>query len=116
MRAKQTKTCRCGHAQGRYGQTTSQKGIGKMPDIANGKPFAEAGSKSAISHITGPNGAAILTKSQVAELLSCTVRFVERQVRAGRLRACKVTPKFVRIYRKDLDSFLASGATIGDAE
>jgi excisionase family DNA binding protein len=87
-----------------------------MANIANGKPLAEAGSNSALSHITGPSSAVILTKSQVAELLGCTVRFVERQVRAGRLRACKVTPKFVRIYRKDLDSFLASGATIGDAE
>jgi excisionase family DNA binding protein len=59
---------------------------------------------------------AILTKHQTAELLRCTTRYIERQIRAGRLRACKPTGKFVRIYRKDIDSFLESGATIGGAE
>jgi len=59
---------------------------------------------------------AILTKYQAAELLRCTTRYIERQIRAGRLRACKPTGKFVRIYRKDIDSFLESGATIGGGE
>jgi len=56
---------------------------------------------------------AILTKQQAAELLSCTTRYIERQIRAGRLRACKPTGKLVRILRRDLDAFLQSGASVG---
>ena len=55
---------------------------------------------------------AILTKSEAADLLRCTVRYIERVIRAGRLRACKPTGKFVRIYRRDLDAFLQSGASM----
>jgi excisionase family DNA binding protein len=65
------------------------------------KPFAEA-----------VNHSAILTKQQAAELLGCTVRYIERRIRDGRLRACKPTGKFVRIYRKDIDAFLESCASI----
>jgi len=59
---------------------------------------------------------AIFTKQEAAEFLSCTVRYIERQIRAGRLRALKPTGKFVRIRRADLEKFLDSGATIGDGE
>jgi excisionase family DNA binding protein len=55
---------------------------------------------------------AILKKAQAAELLGCTTRYIERQIRAGRLRACKPTGKFVRIFRKDIDAFLESCASI----
>jgi excisionase family DNA binding protein len=55
---------------------------------------------------------AILTKQQAAEYLGCTTRYIERMIRAGRLRACKPTGKFVRIFRRDLDAFLESGASI----
>jgi excisionase family DNA binding protein len=55
---------------------------------------------------------AILTKQETAQLLACTVRYIERQIRDGRLRACKPTRKFVRIYRKDIDAFLESCASI----
>jgi len=65
------------------------------------KPFAEAVSNSAI-----------LTKPEAAEYIRCTVRYLERQIRAGRLRACKPTGKLVRIYRHDIDAFLQSGASI----
>lgn len=65
------------------------------------KPFAEA-----VSH------SAILTKKEAAELLKCTPRFIERAVTSGRLRACKPTGKFVRIYRSDIDAFLQAGASI----
>jgi excisionase family DNA binding protein len=58
------------------------------------------------------NSAAILTKQQAANLLQCTPRFLERQIAAGRLRACKVMNKFVRILWKDLEAFLAQGATM----
>jgi excisionase family DNA binding protein len=55
---------------------------------------------------------AILTKQEAAELLRCTVRYLERQIRAGRLRAMKPTGKLVRIFRSDIDAFLQSGASI----
>jgi excisionase family DNA binding protein len=58
----------------------------------------------------------ILNKQQAAELLGCTTRYIERQIRAGRLRACKPSVKFVRILRRDLTAFLESGATIGGAQ
>ena len=68
------------------------------------------------SHAEAVNHSAILTKQQAAELLGCTVRYIERQIRAGRLRACKPSGKFVRIFRRDLDVFLESGATIGGGQ
>jgi excisionase family DNA binding protein len=76
------------------------------------RPLAEAVSNSASSHAAELENAAILTKQQAAELLGCTVRYIERQIRAGRLRACKPTGKLVRIFRRDLDNFLMSGASI----
>jgi excisionase family DNA binding protein len=76
------------------------------------KPSAEAVSNSANPHAAGLHNAAIYTKEQVAELLDCTVRYIERQIRAGRLRACKPSGKFVRILGKDITAFLESGASI----
>jgi excisionase family DNA binding protein len=58
------------------------------------------------------NAPVILTKQQAAEVLGCTERFLERQIRYGRLRACKPSRKFVRIYLRDIDAFLQSGASI----
>jgi excisionase family DNA binding protein len=56
---------------------------------------------------------AILTKKQAAAYVQSTPRYLERQIRAGRLRALKPTGKLVRIRRSDLEKFLESGATIG---
>jgi excisionase family DNA binding protein len=56
---------------------------------------------------------AILTKRQAAEYVCCTPRYLENQIRAGRLKALKPTGKLVRIRRADLEKFLESGATIG---
>jgi excisionase family DNA binding protein len=56
--------------------------------------------------------AEILTKKEAAQLLNCTERYLERQVALGRLRACKPTGKFVRFFRRDLDAFLESCASI----
>jgi excisionase family DNA binding protein len=58
------------------------------------------------------NHSPILTKPEAAEYIRCTARYLERQVRAGRLRALKPTGKFVRFFRRDLDAFLESGASI----
>jgi excisionase family DNA binding protein len=59
---------------------------------------------------------AILTKQEAAARLRCTTRYIERAIKSGRLRACKPTGKLVRIYRRDLDAFLESGATIGGVQ
>jgi excisionase family DNA binding protein len=58
-------------------------------------------------------GPVILTKREAANYVRCTPRYIERQIRAGRLKALKPTGKLVRIRRTDLDAFLESGATIG---
>ena len=76
------------------------------------KPSAEAVSNPASPHAAGLHNAAILTKQQAAELLGCTVRYIERQIRAGRLRACKPSGKLVRILLRDLYAFLDSGESI----
>ena len=58
----------------------------------------------------------MLTKREAADYVRCTPRYIENQIRAGRLKALKPTGKLVRIRRSDLDAFLESGATIkGDA-
>jgi excisionase family DNA binding protein len=57
----------------------------------------------------------LFTKQQAADYVQCTPRYLERQIRAGRLRALRPTGKLVRIRRSDLDAFLESGSTIGDA-
>jgi excisionase family DNA binding protein len=59
---------------------------------------------------------AVLTKRQAADYLQASTRFLEREIRAGRLKACKPSGKFVRIYRRDLDAFLQSGSSIGGGE
>jgi excisionase family DNA binding protein len=59
---------------------------------------------------------AILTKREAANYVRSTTRYIERMIRAGRLRALKPTGKLVRIRLKDLDAFLESGSTIGGAE
>ena len=55
----------------------------------------------------------ILTKREAANYVRCTPRYIERQIRAGRLKALKPTGKLLRIRLSDLDAFLESGATIG---
>ena len=59
---------------------------------------------------------AILTKREAANYVRSTTRYIERMIRAGRLRALKPTGKLVRIRLKDLEAFLESGSTIGGAE
>jgi excisionase family DNA binding protein len=57
------------------------------------------------------NFPAVLTKQEAADFIGCTTRYLERQVRAGRLKACKPTAKFWRVRLCDLEAFLESGAT-----
>ena len=57
------------------------------------------------------NGNAILNKKQAAHYVQATPRFLERNIESGRLKACKLSNKFVRIRVSDLEAFLESGAT-----
>jgi excisionase family DNA binding protein len=59
---------------------------------------------------------AILTKQEAANYARCTTRYLERQVRLGRLKALKPSGKLWRVRRSDLEAFLESGATIGGGE
>jgi excisionase family DNA binding protein len=56
---------------------------------------------------------AILTREEAAAYLRCTPKYIDNQIRAGRLRACKPSGKFVRLYPRDIDAFLSSGSSIG---
>jgi excisionase family DNA binding protein len=56
---------------------------------------------------------AILTKRQAAEYVCCTPRYLENQIRLGKLKALKPSGKLLRIRRSDLEKFLESGATVG---
>ncbi len=58
----------------------------------------------------------LLTLKQAAQYAICTPRYLQNQIRRGRLKALKPTGKLVRIRRTDLDAFLESGSTIGGAE
>jgi excisionase family DNA binding protein len=58
----------------------------------------------------------LLTLRQASAYAICTPRYLQKQIRAGRLKALKPTRKFVRIRRASLDAFLESGATIGGDE
>ena len=70
----------------------------------NKKPSAETVSNSAL-----------LTLTQAAQYAICTPRYLQNQIRAGRLKALKPTGKLLRIRRSDLDAFFEAGATIGGA-
>jgi excisionase family DNA binding protein len=69
---------------------------------------------SSINPLAGAeNFPAILTKQQAAVYVQATPRFLERMVKAGRLRALKPTGKLWRVRLSDLEKFLESGATSG---
>ena len=55
----------------------------------------------------------LFTLKQAAQYAICTPRYLQNQIRVGRLKALKPTGKLVRIRRADLDAFLESGSTIG---
>ena len=58
----------------------------------------------------------VLTKAEAANFLRCTTRYIERQVRLGRLKALKPSGKLWQVRQADLEAFLESGATIGGGE
>ena len=62
--------------------------------------------------VAAENGnATLLTKRQAAAYVQATPRFLERMVKAGRLRALRPTGKLWRVRVSDLEKFLESGAT-----
>jgi excisionase family DNA binding protein len=69
--------------------------------------------KSSINPLAGAENSppAILTKQQAALYVQATPRFLERAIKSGRLKACKLSGKFVRIRLKDLEAFLESGSS-----
>ena len=72
---------------------------------------------SSINPLAGAeNFPPVLTKQEAADFIGCTTRYLERQVRAGRLKACKPTPKLWRVRLSDLERFLESGSSIGGGE
>ena len=83
--------------------------------VINGKPPTGA-AKLASASPPRDVEAVILTKREAANYVRCTPRYLERQIRAGRLKALKPTGGLVRIRRSDVDAFLESGATMGGAE
>ena len=71
-------------------------------------------SKAQSTHVVETLGnQPLLTLKQAAVYAICTPRYLQKQIRAGRLKALKPTAKFLRIRRAELDRFLESGATIG---
>jgi excisionase family DNA binding protein len=64
------------------------------------------------AHITQTWDNPLLTLRQASQYAICTPRYLQNQIRAGRLKALKPTGKFLRIRRVDLDRFLEAGATI----
>ena len=68
------------------------------------------------AHVTLAWDNQLLTLSLAAQYAICTPRYLQKQIRAGRLRALKPTGKLLRIRRGDLDRFLETGATVGGDE
>ena len=58
----------------------------------------------------------LFTLKQAAQYAICTPRYLQHQIRRGRLKALKPSGKLVRIRRTDLEAFLESGATIRGAQ
>ncbi len=57
----------------------------------------------------------LLTKQEVAAILGATVRFVDKRVSDGSLRAIKVGTKMVRFRRSDVAELLRWVPTVRDA-
>jgi len=58
------------------------------------------------------DSAIILTKQEAADHLKVSPRYIERMVRAGRIRAYKPTLGLWRIRKAELDRFLEAAATV----
>ena len=76
------------------------------------KPLPDSsGTESAHVSLTWGNQP-LLTLKQAAHYAVCTPRYLQKQIRFGRLKALKPTGKLLRVRLKDLDAFFESGSTI----
>jgi excisionase family DNA binding protein len=66
-----------------------------------------------LTNQTGEQKNQLLTKKQTAEQAQTSIRYLEREIARGRLKALKLSRKLVRIRQSDLDAFLENCATIG---
>jgi excisionase family DNA binding protein len=55
-----------------------------------------------------------LTKTEVAQMLSVTGRYISMLVASGRLNALRLGHKTLRFRPQDVEAFVATGATIKD--
>jgi excisionase family DNA binding protein len=58
------------------------------------------------------SNSALLTKDEVAKQLQVSTRYIERQVKIGRLPALKLSHNLTRFRRADVDSFLESSCSV----
>jgi excisionase family DNA binding protein len=58
-----------------------------------------------------PHGAIAMRITEAAALIGCSRRFLEKQISAGRLTACKPSPRVTLIRSADLDAYLSRSAT-----
>ena len=87
----------------------------RTPVMAINAVPGSSGAQSA--HVIGTwDNQPLLTLKQAAVYAICTPRYLQNQIRAGRLKALKPTGKLLRIRRSDLDAFFEAGATIGGGE
>lgn len=79
------------------------------------KSFADSRGTQQSAHVSLTWGdQPLLTLKQAAGYAICTPRYLQNQIRIGRLKALKPSGKLVRIWRSDLEAFLESGSTIRD--
>jgi excisionase family DNA binding protein len=91
--------------------TPLKEGV-RTPVMAANTVSGSSGAQSA--HVVEAWGnQPLLTLKQAAVYAICTPRYLQNQIRAGRLKALKPTGKLLRIRRSDLDAFFEAGATIG---
>jgi excisionase family DNA binding protein len=53
-----------------------------------------------------------LSPNELAEFVGTSRRFIEEQVRHGKLRARKISPRAVRFFRSDIAAWLAKTASV----
>ena len=64
-----------------------------------------------INPLAGAEILAILNKKQAAHYVQSHAALLNGNIESGRLKACKLSGKLVRIRLNDLEAFLESGAT-----
>jgi excisionase family DNA binding protein len=58
------------------------------------------------------SNSALLTKEEVSKLLRVSTRYIERQVKIGRLPALRLSHNLVRFRPSDIESFMDSTCSV----